>query len=413
MKLLFDLIATQPCGESKFHGGGEYAKIVFKHLVAKADAGSLACFYDSGLELDEEIRDLAERNRLELIALSTNEELSGLLNKGNYSVFYSALPYRYHDLKIERADVKLIYTIHGLREIELPTDRYEGKYRQGVSEKMKFVLKSLFGASYIRHKKEQIEKLLKSKAPLEIVVPSFHTKYSLINYFPEFDASNVKVMYSPRKTEESDKFFDLSPYGVEPRGYFLLISGNRWLKNGYRAIRALDEIYGAFRTNVKTVVLGVKNSDMYKKAIRNPEQFVFLDYVSSEQLDFFYRQAFCFVYPTLNEGFGYPPLEGMRHETPVIASSITSISEVCRDGVIYFNPFSIEEMKNRIISVLFDSDIREAYARRGREVYEAVSSKQDEDLDRLIGLLLGEERISEPAGGKDPELEELEKAFVV
>lgn len=389
MNLLFDLIATQPCGDSKYHGGGEYAKIVFKHLLANSDPEEIVCFYDKNLELDQEIKDLAEYHNLQLLTVSTNEDLSFILNRGTFHTFYSALPYRYHDLKVEAKGIKLIYTIHGLRQIELPTDRYELKYRKGLVEKMKFIAKNTFKASFIRHKKDQIEKIMNTKSELEIVVPSNHTKYSLLSYFPQLHTSNVKVMYSPRKTDEECGYYDFEAHGINPQEYFLIISGNRWLKNGFRAIKGLDQIYSKFSTNVKTVVLGVKNDDIYRKAIQNPDMFLFLDYVSPDQLDFFYRNAYCFIYPTLNEGFGYPPLECMRYGVPVIASSITSISEVCRDGVIYFNPFSIDELKNRVLSVLFDSSIRDDYSKRGYKVYETVSRQQDRDLDRLIRLLTG------------------------
>ncbi|MEK0315271.1 glycosyltransferase [Cohnella sp. 56] len=387
MKLLFDLIATQPCGESKYHGGGEYAKIIFKFIVNKGYASQLSCFYDPELELDEEIRILLQTNQIELFSVKSHKEISDLLNSGYYHTFYSALPYHYHDLNIRKPGPKLIYTIHGLRQLEQPTDRYEIKFRQGVREKLKYVVKNMFKDRFVRHKKNQIEKILYTDADLEVVVPSSHTKFSLLNYFPRLNPDLLKVMYSPRNTDIDSIEYDLVQHGLTPGKYFLIISGNRWLKNGFRAVKALDKIYDDFDTDIKTVVLGVKDSKRFYKFIRNPDQFVFLDYISSGELDYFYRSAFCFIYPTLNEGFGYPPLESMRYGVPVIASSITSVPEVCGDGVMYFNPFSIEELKTRILSMMLDAPQREALINRARRVYDAVSRRQDQDLDQLTAIL--------------------------
>ena len=76
-------------------------------------------------------------------------------------------------------------------------------------------------------------------------------------------------------------------------------------------------------------------------------------------LGFFYRAALAFVYPSLYEGFGIPPLEAMANYCPVICSNVSSIPEVVGDAGKYFNPSDIDEMREAIENVIYsDSQIK-------------------------------------------------------
>ena len=95
----------------------------------------------------------------------------------------------------------------------------------------------------------------------------------------------------------------------------------------------------------------------FSKSVVNKEKFHFLDYVDYATLENYFNDAFCFVYPSLNEGFGYPPIQAMKYGTPVIASAISSIPEVCQNAVCYFNPFSMERTPEQGRSDEFRSSI--------------------------------------------------------
>ena len=99
-----------------------------------------------------------------------------------------------------------------------------------------------------------------------------------------------------------------------------------------------------------------------------------------------YHDAYCLIYPSLNEGFGYPPLEAMHWGTPVIASSFTSIPEICQNAAIYFNPYSIKEIMNRIL-LLTDEMNYDLYKERSLKQYKFITDKQDKDLDGLIDYI--------------------------
>ena len=111
-----------------------------------------------------------------------------------------------------------------------------------------------------------------------------------------------------------------------------------------------------------------------------------MGYVDDNVLHQLYHDAYCLIYPSLNEGFGYPPVEAMSFGVPVIASSFTSIPEICDYAALYLNPFSIEEIMNRIIKIT-DPIVHSDYAERARKRYAEVFKRQKEDLDALIDFI--------------------------
>lgn len=88
------------------------------------------------------------------------------------------------------------------------------------------------------------------------------------------------------------------------------MSGNRWEKNNLRAVMAFDRLVtdGRLPQDVKMIVTGIRDN-IFKYRVKNPDRFVFLGYVDDDVLEQLYTDAYLFVYPSLNEGFGYPPIE--------------------------------------------------------------------------------------------------------
>jgi len=81
-----------------------------------------------------------------------------------------------------------------------------------------------------------------------------------------------------------------------------------------------------------------------------------------------YAGAKLFVYPSLNEGFGFPPLEAMSVGCPVLASRVSSIPEVCGDAPFYFDPQDQGSFNIALSRALSDEEARTQAVRRGREV---------------------------------------------
>jgi glycosyltransferase involved in cell wall biosynthesis len=93
----------------------------------------------------------------------------------------------------------------------------------------------------------------------------------------------------------------------------------------------------------------------------------FLGFVPFETLRYFYECAEAFVFPSLYEGFGLPPLEAMACGTPVVTSQLSSLPEVVGDAAVLVNPENVFDIARGIKEVLLDMELRQKLICRGRE----------------------------------------------
>ncbi|MGD0201384.1 MAG: glycosyltransferase family 1 protein [Bryobacteraceae bacterium] len=91
----------------------------------------------------------------------------------------------------------------------------------------------------------------------------------------------------------------------------------------------------------------------------------FLGFVPFETLRVFFEAASVFVFPSLYEGFGLPPLEAMASGTPVVTSSVSSLPEVAGDAAVLVNPENVFDIARGIREVLLDDALRATLIRRG------------------------------------------------
>ena len=154
---------------------------------------------------------------------------------------------------------------------------------------------------------------------------------------------------------------------------------------------ALDELFtthSKWMDGFKVVALGAPRPEIFTKDIKNTDKFIFRGYVDADELEALYKHAFLFLYPTLNEGFGYPPLEAMKYNTLSACSGVTSIPEACGDAVLYFNPYDIMEIKNRVIES-FDMSIRKEKVSIMVNQFSKIDKAQQQALENIVELILG------------------------
>jgi glycosyltransferase involved in cell wall biosynthesis len=101
---------------------------------------------------------------------------------------------------------------------------------------------------------------------------------------------------------------------------------------------------------------------------RIADRVLLLPRVSNEELGALYRHAHAFVYPSLYEGFGLPPLEAMESGTIAVVSHVSSMPEVCGEGAIYFEPTSIESMVASLEQACYDEALRNEIRVKGKAV---------------------------------------------
>lgn len=390
MNLLYDLYATQPNPTGKRHGGGKYGEVIFFKMIESGIR--FCCAYDSTIWLNPDVLEMCKRNNITLYDIH-GDKWQELVSEKKIDRIYSCLPY--HLLKVEGCQI--ISTIHGLRGVEMPFDifsrlmfcglNYYSVFKETIAE-IKCTRRNAAWGWY--HK-------LIEKKNMKFVTVSNHSKYSMLSQYPELKPDDVRVFYSPNTSNDSK--IKKTNYGK----YFLLVSTNRWDKNNLRAVMALDNLFSkGLLPDYKVILTGYQkentswlhkmlfgNCELGKYKIIHIDRFVFKGYVSEDELNDLYGNAFCFIYPSLNEGFGYPPLEAMRYGVPVLASAIASISEILDNAALYFAPFSVEEIMNRILQIT-DDDTYMKYSNRSKERYNIVKKRQDNDLDELINFIVKE-----------------------
>jgi len=154
-------------------------------------------------------------------------------------------------------------------------------------------------------------------------------------------------------------------------GPYLLYVGNR---GGYKNFLGLLEAYGTspqLKDSYRLVCFGGGDFNqpeltMMQDLKLDAEQVI--QCAGSDQLlAQLYRNASAFVYPSLYEGFGIPPLEAMAHDCVVVCSNTSSIPEVVGDAGEYFNPGAVDSMRAAIEQVVSSQPHRDSLISKGRE----------------------------------------------
>lgn len=139
----------------------------------------------------------------------------------------------------------------------------------------------------------------------------------------------------------------------------------------FSALKAELEKDGKF-PDLKLIIIGdelSRNPDLRRSVVRGGVQndVRFLGFVPIDVLRVFYDAAKVFVFPSLYEGFGLPPLEAMAHGTPVLASNTSSLPEVVGKAAVLVNPENVFEIMRALHRVLLDQPLREKMKQRGYE----------------------------------------------
>jgi glycosyltransferase involved in cell wall biosynthesis len=139
----------------------------------------------------------------------------------------------------------------------------------------------------------------------------------------------------------------------------------------FSALKAELEKEGRF-SDLKLIIIGdelSKHPDLRRTVVRGGVQndVRFMGFVPIEMLRVFYDAAKIFVFPSLYEGFGLPPLEAMAHGTPVVTSNTSSLPEVVGNAAVLVNPENVFEIMRALLRVLLDQTVRDKYKQRGYE----------------------------------------------
>jgi glycosyltransferase involved in cell wall biosynthesis len=210
-----------------------------------------------------------------------------------------------------------------------------------------------------------------------IVTDSEFSKSEIIKYFPKHrdkirvvpcgvDTKKFRPCEQPERIPEVKKSL-----GIEGE-YFLYLGTIEPRKNLERVIAAYDIFAKRTENAPKLVLAGGKgwlDSGIYGKveALGLTERVVFTKYVPSEDMNPLMCGALAFVFPSLYEGFGMPPLEAMACGVPVLTSAEASLPEVTGDCAVICDAYSPESIADGMTKLFTDPELRADLGRRGIE----------------------------------------------
>lgn len=149
------------------------------------------------------------------------------------------------------------------------------------------------------------------------------------------------------------------------RPYFLAVGSNSPHKNLQAVLRAFERMK---RHDVDLIVTGGNFSKVFNSDdLTLPANAYRIGYVSDGELKALYQGALALVFPSRYEGFGIPPLEAMACGCPVISTTAASLSEVCGEAALYFDPLDIDGLEKHLERVVSDPSQRDLMRQAGLE----------------------------------------------
>lgn len=203
------------------------------------------------------------------------------------------------------------------------------------------------------------------KQSAHIVVDSESTKRDVIKFYniPE-DKITIIYPYVPLN------FLNISLENLSavrkeynlPEKYILSVGVSHKRKNLNSLIRAFEILKKEKHIPHKLVLTGPRGwgSKVFAeeiKALNLQEEVFFTESISDADLPLVYRAADVFVFPSLYEGFGYPPLEAMACGTPVVVSNNSSLPEVVGQAGLYIDPDSLGDIADKIFQIISSPDL--------------------------------------------------------
>lgn len=231
------------------------------------------------------------------------------------------------------------------------------------------------------------------KKAKKVIAISQSTKNDLLKFY-DLTEDKIKVIYNgfnPQKFQykENAKDFIYKKYGLND---FLLTVGSSYPhKNISRLIEAYISLPNDIVNKYKLVITGYPSKyqqNLLYKYCDYSKNIFFLGYVENKDLAYLYSASELFVYPSLYEGFGFPPLEAMSCECPVVVSNLSSLPEVCGEAAEYINPYDSKSIAKGIQNVFYDKNYRELLVKKGiKQVQKFNWEKTVQQIANLLGIV--------------------------
>ena len=175
--------------------------------------------------------------------------------------------------------------------------------------------------------------------------------------YPGIDHGLFNVRNASRKSQDG--------YGIDG-DYFLYVGDPEWRKN----LRGVLEAFAAVHEPVQLVIVGKRAPDdlqlrRWLEETGTTSRVIMTGFVPDDDLPGLYGHARGFLFPSRYEGFGLPVAEAMACGCPVITSNNSSLPEVAGDAALYVDPESVDEIREAMLTLLRDAELRRSLGERG------------------------------------------------
>ena len=244
----------------------------------------------------------------------------------------------------------------------------EGDFAKVVTihDLIPYILPETVGKGYLKKFLQSMPNIIDNSTG--IITVSEYSKNDILRFFPHFPAQNIFV--TPLAANETYKPLDKEKclFDVNERfnfsGPFIMYIGGFSLRKNVRGlVDAFNSIHKNIDDNYKLLIVGGLRDEglklkAYTESLPIADKVIFTGFIEDEYLPTLYNATTLFVYPSLYEGFGLPPLEAMSCKTAVLTSNITSIPEVVPFSEILVDPNNQKELALKLENILNDSKLR-------------------------------------------------------
>ena len=204
------------------------------------------------------------------------------------------------------------------------------------------------------------------------------------------DAENIPVIYNG--VAESILERRDNTYPNRHGRYILAVSSLAPSKNFRRIIQAFRKVNPP---DCRLVIAGFHHRNFgetgLNELIENDSRIILTGHLSDDDLVGLYKNAELFVFPSIYEGFGLPPLEAMACGCPVISSTAASLPEVCGEAALYCDPFSVDDIAEKIKLLIGNDELKKEMIARG--LNQADKFTWEKVAERLLEVI--EEHVDE------------------
>ncbi|MHA1384506.1 MAG: glycosyltransferase family 4 protein [Candidatus Helarchaeota archaeon] len=214
-----------------------------------------------------------------------------------------------------------------------------------------------------------------------VIAISNFSKNGLIEMF-KFPANNIDTIHlgiDHIYSDNVDLMNIISIAGIsrtwfENNKFILFLSSLQKHKGTDKLIIAFSELAKKDDFKDLSLVIVGKSGNITIKELRALVQknnisgkVIFTDFLSKKEIIFLYKNAFIFVFPSMIEGFGFPALEAMLHNLPVLAANSSCLPEILGNAALYADPFNIEDLQSKLEQIIMDETLRKDLIKRGKE----------------------------------------------